>query len=149
MAVTLDPSSASSARINEGMKRRFITCDDPDRRDLLCSGGAVAMSMLLAGLLGGSRPARAQALAGAVPELDEVAVRIVTDSYQFAVGPKTRKAESLAIEHFGWASVLTVRPAQPWSASSASPCTPPRDAGMRREEPWWTSGSRPRRSTTI
>ena len=102
MAVTLDPFPMPSARANEAVSRRFITCDDPDRRDLLCGGGALVMSLLLAGLLGGSRPARAHALTGPVPELDEVTVRIVTDSYQFAVGPKTRKAESLLIEHFGW-----------------------------------------------
>jgi 7,8-dihydropterin-6-yl-methyl-4-(beta-D-ribofuranosyl)aminobenzene 5'-phosphate synthase len=98
MAVTLTPSAMSSRRAS----RRSITCDDPDRRDLLCGGGALAMNLLLAGLLGNSRPARAQALAGPVPDLDEVTVRIVTDSYQFAVGPKTRKADNLLIEHFGW-----------------------------------------------
>lgn len=102
MAVTLDPSLISSVHSSEAVKRRFMVCDDPDRRDLLCGGGALGMSLLLAGLLGGSRPARAQPLSGAVPELDEITVRIVTDSYQFAVGPKTRKAESMVIEHFGW-----------------------------------------------
>ncbi|GEP06935.1 MBL fold metallo-hydrolase [Methylobacterium oxalidis] len=116
MTVTLNPSSMPWTRANEAVSRRFITCDDPDRRDLLCGGGALAMSLLLAGLLGGSRPARAQALAGPVPELDEVTVRIVTDSYQFAVAPKTRKAESLLIEHFGW-GVSPDRPPGPTMVS--------------------------------
>ena len=57
MAVTLDPFPMPTARANEAVSRRFITCDDPDRRDLLCGGGALVMSLLLAGLLGGSRPA--------------------------------------------------------------------------------------------
>lgn len=79
-----------------------MICDDPCRRDLLCGGGAAAMSLLLASLLGGSRPAQAEALSGSVPELDEVTVRVVTEDYQFAVGPKTPKSESMRIEHFGW-----------------------------------------------
>jgi 7,8-dihydropterin-6-yl-methyl-4-(beta-D-ribofuranosyl)aminobenzene 5'-phosphate synthase len=101
MAVTLDPPLALSVHPGEAVKRSFITCDDPDRRSILCGGGAAALSLLLAGLLGGSRPARAEVLAGPVPELDSLSVRIVTDSYQFAVAP-SQKTQGLAIEHFGW-----------------------------------------------
>jgi len=36
-----------------------------------------------------------------VPELDRVAVRIVIDSYQFAVAP-SRKLPSVDVQHFGW-----------------------------------------------
>jgi 7,8-dihydropterin-6-yl-methyl-4-(beta-D-ribofuranosyl)aminobenzene 5'-phosphate synthase len=36
-----------------------------------------------------------------VPELDSVLVRIVTDSYQFAVAP-SQKREGLIVQHFGW-----------------------------------------------
>jgi 7,8-dihydropterin-6-yl-methyl-4-(beta-D-ribofuranosyl)aminobenzene 5'-phosphate synthase len=36
-----------------------------------------------------------------VPEVDDLAVRVVTDSYQFAVAPST-KAEGVDIQHFGW-----------------------------------------------
>jgi hypothetical protein len=43
----------------------------------------------------------AEAVAGSVPDLDRVAVRIVVDSYQFAVAP-SRKLPSLDVEHFGW-----------------------------------------------
>jgi 7,8-dihydropterin-6-yl-methyl-4-(beta-D-ribofuranosyl)aminobenzene 5'-phosphate synthase len=72
-----------------------------DRRAVLCGGGAVAFSTLLASLLGGSRPARAQMLTGAVPEVDRVAVRVVIDSYQIAVAPSSQ-AGSVEIRRFGW-----------------------------------------------
>ncbi|WP_043752874.1 MBL fold metallo-hydrolase [Methylobacterium nodulans] len=81
--------------------RSRLVCDDPARRDVLCGGGAAAFSLLLADLLGGARPVRAEAIAGPVPELDAVSVRIVTDSYQFAVAP-SRTLEGLAVQHFGW-----------------------------------------------
>jgi 7,8-dihydropterin-6-yl-methyl-4-(beta-D-ribofuranosyl)aminobenzene 5'-phosphate synthase len=55
------------------------------RRHVLCGGGAFMFGAMLASLLGGSRPVRAQAIAGTVPEVDEVSVRVVVDSYQFAV----------------------------------------------------------------
>ena len=101
MAVVLDPLSALPAPHPKPAKRSSITCDDPDRRDLLCGGGAAAAGLILATLLGGSRPARAEAIAGPVPELDSVLVRIVTDSYQFAVAP-SQKREGLIVQHFGW-----------------------------------------------
>ncbi|WP_041777856.1 MBL fold metallo-hydrolase [Beijerinckia indica] len=60
-----------------------------------------SFSVLLAGLLGDASPAKAQTLALPVPELDALSIRIVTDSYQFAVAP-SRKMDTLSIEHFGW-----------------------------------------------
>ena len=93
MAVILDPLGLSSGRNYELARRSIITCDDPDRRDVLCGGGAAAFSVLLAGLLGGSSPARAEALAGPVPELDAVSVRVVIDSYQFAVAPSSQSGK--------------------------------------------------------
>lgn len=72
-----------------------------NRRHVLCGGGAVVFGTMIAAMLGGSRPVRAQAIAGAVPELDGLAVRVVTDSYQFAVAP-SRKVEGVDIQHFGW-----------------------------------------------
>jgi 7,8-dihydropterin-6-yl-methyl-4-(beta-D-ribofuranosyl)aminobenzene 5'-phosphate synthase len=90
---------ASSAR--QAASGRFFACDDPNRRDVVCGGGAAVFSLIIAGLLGTSRPVLAQSLTGSVPELDRVAVRIVTDSYQFAVAP-SRKLEGLDIENFGW-----------------------------------------------
>ena len=76
-------------------------CNIMDRRDVVCGGGAVMFSAIVAALMGQARPARAAALAGSVPEVDRVAVRVVVDSYQFAVAP-SRKAADVDIQHFGW-----------------------------------------------
>ena len=72
-----------------------------DRRNVLCGGGAAVFGAMITSLLGGSKPARAEPLSGAVPESDGLAVRVVIDSYQFAVAP-SRKVESVDIQHFGW-----------------------------------------------
>ena len=71
------------------------------RRAVLCGGGAVAFEALLSSLLGGAAPARAEALAGPVPEVDRVAVRVVVDAYQIAVTTGA-KAEGVEINRFGW-----------------------------------------------
>ena len=55
-----------------------------DRRDLMCGA---ALTTLLAAIGAGVRPARAQALAGAPPEIDRLAIRVLVNSYQFAVAP--------------------------------------------------------------
>lgn len=60
------------------------------RRDVLCAGGAAMLSCVVGGLLGGAKPARAQPLNGPVPEVDRLAVRVVTDSYQLAIAPNRR-----------------------------------------------------------
>jgi 7,8-dihydropterin-6-yl-methyl-4-(beta-D-ribofuranosyl)aminobenzene 5'-phosphate synthase len=80
---------------------RPFVCEDLDRRNVICGGGAALFGTLMAGLLGGASPARAESLTGQVPELDRVAVRILIDSYQFAVAP-SRKADGLDVQHFGW-----------------------------------------------
>src|SRR5262249_22259445 len=67
----------------------------------LCGGGATVFGSIVATLLGGTKPLRAQPLSGPVPEVDGLAVRVVTDSYQFAVAP-SRKVEGIDIQHFGW-----------------------------------------------
>lgn len=72
-----------------------------DRRAVLCGGGAVAFQALLASLLGGATPARAQRLSGPVPEVDRVAVRVLVDSYQIAVAPGL-KVGNVDIRRFGW-----------------------------------------------
>jgi 7,8-dihydropterin-6-yl-methyl-4-(beta-D-ribofuranosyl)aminobenzene 5'-phosphate synthase len=56
---------------------------------------------ILAALLGESKPARAQPIAGAVPEVEAVSVRVVVDSYQFAVAAG-KKTGSVDVQHFGW-----------------------------------------------
>lgn len=71
------------------------------RRDVLCGGGAAVFGAMVASLLGGAKPLKAAPITGAVPELDRVAVRIVTDSYQFAVAPGL-KVGNVDIQRFGW-----------------------------------------------
>jgi len=64
----------------------FGTCNcDPrtlsiSRRGLLCAGGAGFVTALIDTLAGSSRIAQAQVLASKPPEVDSVAVRIVTDN---------------------------------------------------------------------
>jgi 7,8-dihydropterin-6-yl-methyl-4-(beta-D-ribofuranosyl)aminobenzene 5'-phosphate synthase len=76
-------------------------CNAMDRRDVVCGGGAALFGAILATLTGGAKPVRAQTVAGKVPEVDRVAVRVVVDSYQFAVAP-SRTLSDVEIQHFGW-----------------------------------------------
>src|SRR5260370_21213609 len=71
------------------------------RRDVVCGGGAAVFSAIVATLMGSSKPVKAETISGSVPELDGIAVRIVVDSYQFAVAP-SRKLAGVDIQHFGW-----------------------------------------------
>jgi 7,8-dihydropterin-6-yl-methyl-4-(beta-D-ribofuranosyl)aminobenzene 5'-phosphate synthase len=64
------------------------------RRGVLCGGSAAILS-------GGAKPVRPEAISGPVPEIDHIAGRVVADSYQFAVAP-SRKAANTKIDHFGW-----------------------------------------------
>jgi 7,8-dihydropterin-6-yl-methyl-4-(beta-D-ribofuranosyl)aminobenzene 5'-phosphate synthase len=100
MGILLHNTSCSFASATKAGRPTFV-CEDVDRRSVVCAGGAAALGALLAGLLGGSKPIRAEGVAGSVPELDKVSVRVVTDSYQFAVAPG-RKADGVDIQHFGW-----------------------------------------------
>ena len=102
--MAIDYTSASIALSQTGAAqapRRQFFCDEVGRREFVCGGGASLFSLILATILGGSKPVRAQAVTGSLPELDRVAVRIVIDSYQFAVAP-SRKLPNLDIQHFGW-----------------------------------------------
>jgi len=76
-------------------------CNAIHRRDVVCGGGAALFSAVVATLIGSGKPVRAETVAGKVPEIDRVAVRVVVDSYQFAVAP-SRKVSDVEIEHFGW-----------------------------------------------
>src|SRR5262252_5210616 len=71
------------------------------RRAILCGGGASVLAGMIAALLGDTKPARAEAISGSVPEIDALAVRVVVDSYQFAVAPGGTRA-GVEIQHFGW-----------------------------------------------
>lgn len=86
MKTEFSQSTLPASPVRQVASGRTFTCDDPNRRDVVCGGGVAVFSLILAGLLGASKPAMAQSLTGSIPELDRVAVRIVTDSYQFAVG---------------------------------------------------------------
>ena len=103
-----------------------------DRRDALCGGGAVVFGVLVATLLGGAKPARAATIAGAPPELDRVAVRVVIDSYQIAVAPSA-KAGNVAIERFGWG--LSDQPPGQDADQRVRPVDACRDATRRRGPP--------------
>jgi 7,8-dihydropterin-6-yl-methyl-4-(beta-D-ribofuranosyl)aminobenzene 5'-phosphate synthase len=76
-------------------------CNAVHRRDVVCSGGAAVFGAIVTALMGSSKPVKAEAISGSVPELDGVAVRVVVDSYQFAVAP-SRKLADVDIQHFGW-----------------------------------------------
>jgi 7,8-dihydropterin-6-yl-methyl-4-(beta-D-ribofuranosyl)aminobenzene 5'-phosphate synthase len=76
-------------------------CNAMHRRNVVCGGGAALFSAIVATLMGGAKPVRAETIAGKVPEIDRLAVRVVVDSYQFAVAP-SRKVANVDIEHFGW-----------------------------------------------
>jgi 7,8-dihydropterin-6-yl-methyl-4-(beta-D-ribofuranosyl)aminobenzene 5'-phosphate synthase len=76
-------------------------CNAMHRRDVMCGGGAAMFGAIVTALMGGSKPVKAEAISGSVPELDGVAVRVVVDSYQFAVAP-SRKLADVDIQHFGW-----------------------------------------------
>src|SRR3974377_1327298 len=86
----------------EGFDMRLsCQCNTMHRRDVVCGGGAALFSTIIATLTGSSKPVKAEAISGSVPELDGVAGRVVVDSYQFAVAP-SRKLADVDIQHFGW-----------------------------------------------
>src|SRR5262245_17947990 len=72
------------------------------RRAVLCGGGSALLGALVTALVGRSRPARAAALSGSVPEVDRLLVRSVVDSYQIAVAPRST-VDNVEIQRFGWA----------------------------------------------
>lgn len=72
-----------------------------NRRHVICGGGAALFGAMIPALLGSTKPVRAASISGAVPEVDGLAVRVVIDSYQFAVAP-SRKVDGVEIQHFGW-----------------------------------------------
>jgi 7,8-dihydropterin-6-yl-methyl-4-(beta-D-ribofuranosyl)aminobenzene 5'-phosphate synthase len=77
------------------------THEDLHRRHVLCGGGAFVFAAMMASILGASKPVRAQTIAGSVPEVDRLSIRVVIDSYQFAV-VAGKQVESVDVQHFGW-----------------------------------------------
>jgi 7,8-dihydropterin-6-yl-methyl-4-(beta-D-ribofuranosyl)aminobenzene 5'-phosphate synthase len=59
------------------LTRRQFFCDEVGRREFVCGGGASVISLILATLLAGSKPVKADAVAGSLPELDRAAVRAI------------------------------------------------------------------------
>ena len=83
-------------------------CNAMHRRDVVCGGGAAVFGALITTLIGSSKPVKAQAISGSMPELDSVAVRVVVDSYH-AVAPSWKLAD-VDIQHFGWGVSLDKPP---------------------------------------
>jgi 7,8-dihydropterin-6-yl-methyl-4-(beta-D-ribofuranosyl)aminobenzene 5'-phosphate synthase len=71
------------------------------RRRVLCGGGDFVFDAMMASMLGGSKPVRAQTVAGSIPEVDRLFIRVVIDSYQFAVAA-SKTIGSVNVQHFGW-----------------------------------------------
>jgi 7,8-dihydropterin-6-yl-methyl-4-(beta-D-ribofuranosyl)aminobenzene 5'-phosphate synthase len=70
------------------------------RRDIFCTCGAAIFSSLLAGTLGNIKSARADTLNKPVPEVERLAVRVVTDSYHLAIAPNL-KVSGVEVLRFG------------------------------------------------
>src|SRR6266481_4009881 len=77
MAIGYTSASIALSQAGPQVPRRQFFCDEVGRREFVCGGGASVLSVILATLLAGSKPVRAQAVTGSVPELDRVSVRIV------------------------------------------------------------------------
>jgi 7,8-dihydropterin-6-yl-methyl-4-(beta-D-ribofuranosyl)aminobenzene 5'-phosphate synthase len=78
---------------------------------LLCAGGAGFVSALLGTLVGHARTAQAQPLGRAVPEVDRLAVRIVTDNQIVQFVP-SEKREGLDVERRTTANTSAEAPPQ-------------------------------------
>jgi 7,8-dihydropterin-6-yl-methyl-4-(beta-D-ribofuranosyl)aminobenzene 5'-phosphate synthase len=61
----------------------------------------MAFAAMMASLLGDFKPLRAQTIASSVPEVDRLSIRVVVDSYQFAVAAGKRIGP-VDVQHFGW-----------------------------------------------
>jgi 7,8-dihydropterin-6-yl-methyl-4-(beta-D-ribofuranosyl)aminobenzene 5'-phosphate synthase len=70
------------------------------RRGVLCAGGAGFVSAVIGTLVESSRTAQAQVLGAQVPQVDRLAVRIVTDSHLVLFVP-SEKRDGLVIERAG------------------------------------------------
>jgi 7,8-dihydropterin-6-yl-methyl-4-(beta-D-ribofuranosyl)aminobenzene 5'-phosphate synthase len=72
------------------------------RRAVVHGGAAATVAAALDVMFGGLKPAKAQESNVAVPEVDRLAVRVVTDSYQVAIAPSFKR-DNIHVERFGWA----------------------------------------------
>src|SRR5262249_12504074 len=119
------------------------------RRGLLCAGDAGFVSALIGTLAGSERTARAQALGSKVPEVDRVAVRIVTDNQVIQFIP-SEKRDGLTIERRTGANLTPDAPPRTalhdeWGLSSMRN----RSAATRCATFWSILVTRRKRSSTI
>jgi 7,8-dihydropterin-6-yl-methyl-4-(beta-D-ribofuranosyl)aminobenzene 5'-phosphate synthase len=76
------------------------TASSVSRRVVLCGAGAGFVSALISTMVGSSRTAQAQALGSQVPEVDRVAVRMLTDNQVILFVPSEKRV-GLTIERMG------------------------------------------------
>lgn len=75
--------------------------ESESRREAMCAGGTGVMAALFGGLFGASAGVRAEPVSGAVPTVDRLAIRVVTDSYQLALAPSTT-VNGVKVERFSF-----------------------------------------------
>jgi 7,8-dihydropterin-6-yl-methyl-4-(beta-D-ribofuranosyl)aminobenzene 5'-phosphate synthase len=73
-----------------------------DRRHVVQGGAAITLSTIASWLFANSTPLKAQTISGKAPEIDDLTVTVLVDSYQVAVGQDS-KIGNLAIKRFGFA----------------------------------------------
>ena len=69
MAIDYISASIALAQAGPQVPRRRFFCDEVGRREFVCGGGAGVLSVIIAGLLPGSKPVRAEVATGPAPEL--------------------------------------------------------------------------------
>src|SRR5262249_44292399 len=72
------------------------------RRGVVCGGGAAAIGAMFDSYFGVLKPAGSQEATKGPPEIDRLVVRVLVDSYQFAVAPSFKR-DNVDVERFGWA----------------------------------------------
>ena len=74
----------------------------PDRRDVMRGGAGLSFGALTLLLFSGATTVLAAPLQGCAPEIDQLVLRIVTDSYQMATA-QSAKVGNVEIKRFGFA----------------------------------------------
>jgi len=118
-----------------------------DRRDLLCAGGAGFITALVAALIGASKIALAQVLGRNVPQVDRLAVRIVTDNYVFSLHLRKR-LKTFRSNDWGHSYMIS-RHSMTSPLSSAFQFTSKRNVAPKFATSLSISVSRPQSSSTI
>ena len=111
-----------------------------DGRDLMCGA---ALTALLATIGSGVRRRAPRRWRGRRRRSDRLAVRVLVDSYQFAVAPG-RKVGSVELVHFGWGIGPDKPPGKTLISEFGLPCMPSRSAARKCAMFWWISAIRSR-----